>query len=235
VRSPEGLSADERAGVEHAFRYPRGRYNAARAAQLSGIPQRTVYDWADEGIVVPDFAAAHPKRWSYRDLVYLRLAGWLRAKGTSRAIVAAHVADLRARLADPGVDIATVRSNGSVVVIGDEPYDRHSGQQVFRALVSFLDVFDMLEPVDDLGRVRLWGPNLVHPSPHTYISPWVLGGEPCVEGSRVPTSTLLALRTERGLDTASIVRLYPSLDPAAVDDAIELESRLRGQDLPTAA
>jgi uncharacterized protein (DUF433 family) len=60
----------------------------------------------------------------------------------------------------------------------------------------------------------------------TSISPWVMGGEPCVRSTRIPTAGLYALRSERGLQTERIVALYPGLDVAHVEDAIKLEERL---------
>jgi hypothetical protein len=65
--------------LRHALRFPRGRYEASRAAHLSGIPERTIYDWSQGGALVADFHRASPMRWSYRDLVYLRLLARLRA------------------------------------------------------------------------------------------------------------------------------------------------------------
>jgi uncharacterized protein (DUF433 family) len=223
-----GLTPDERHAIQHAFRTPRGRYVVRRASQLSGIPERTIYDWALEGVLVPDFSGVTPKQWSYRDLVYLRLLGWLRAKRVPRPAAAEHVAALRDALLDPSVDITTVRTDGIVVLLDDEDLDRRTGQTVLKPVSDFLDVFDVLEPVDELGSHRLWGPSLVHPSAYTFISPWVMGGEPCAENTRIPTSTIHALATERGLGVAEIIELYPGLEAAAVEDAVGLERRLRG-------
>lgn len=71
-------SSNERTMIAYALRHPRGRYNADRTSQLSGVPKSTVYDWRRDGILVPDFTAANPSMWSYRDLVLLRLLAWLR-------------------------------------------------------------------------------------------------------------------------------------------------------------
>jgi uncharacterized protein (DUF433 family) len=120
-----------------------------------------------------------------------------------------------------------LRSDGTVMLLEDESVDRFSGQQVFDGLSELLDVFEMTEPIEGVSRAELWGPSLVRPSRLTYISPWVLGGEPCVADSRVPTSAIYALRIERSLDTGRIHALYPELPEEAIEDAIELEGRLR--------
>jgi uncharacterized protein (DUF433 family) len=70
---------------------------------------------------------------------------------------------------------------------------------------------------------------------HTSISPWVLAGDPCVRGTRIPTAAIRALREDRGLTFANIVELYPGLSTEAAEDADLLERRLRGLELPERA
>ncbi|MGH9118061.1 MAG: DUF433 domain-containing protein [Acidimicrobiales bacterium] len=221
------LTRDEQQLVLFAFRHPRGRYSAERACQLSGVPARTLYDWADARVLVPDYATARPKAWSYRDLGFARLLAWLRQKGNDRPDAAERVAHLRSLMADSAQQVTEVRSDGSVVLLGTETVDRLTGQQVLNGMASFLAVFDLLEPIAELGRKRLWGPDLLTPTHLTAISPWVMGGEPVVRATRIPTASLHALHYERGLETARIVALYPELDAEQVEDAIGLEDRLR--------
>ena len=220
------LTAEDRALVLRALRHPRGRYSAERAHQLSGVPARTLHDWATAEVLVPDWFAASPRGWSYRDIVYARLVAWLRRKHMERAAAAERVRYLRELLSTSQVD-PTIHSDGTIFLIGGERSDRFTGQQAFDGLVEVLDVFEMTEPIEGVSTGELWGPSLVHPSDHTYISPWVLGGEPCVEKSRVPSATLHALNVERGLDAVSIHHLYEFLSVEAIEDALELEARLR--------
>lgn len=221
------LTRDEQQLILFAFRHPRGRYSAERAGQLSGIPARTLYDWADARVLVPDYEAARPKAWSYRDLGFLRLLAWLRQRGLDRPEAATRVADLRAIMADAAQQVTEVRSDGSIVLLGEETVDRLTGQQVFDGMAGFISVFDLLEPIAELGRKRLWGPDLLAPSHRTVISPWVMGGEPVIRATRIPTASLYALRRERGLDSERIAALYPELQVEQVDDAIALEDQLR--------
>ena len=58
------LSSADRALVLRALKYPRGRYSAERASQLSSIPARTLHDWATSGSLVPDWVGARPRGWS---------------------------------------------------------------------------------------------------------------------------------------------------------------------------
>lgn len=226
------LTAEERAVVFDALQRPRGRYTARRASQLSGVPERTVYEWATRNILVPDFGRARPKQWSYRDLVYLRLLAWLRSRNMVRQEAARRVKWVRSQVMAgdlaPDTDVGTVLStDGRVMLLDGEDYDHVSGQQLLGGLEKLVTRFDLLSPVDELGSTPLWGPNLVHPSPRTFISPSVLAGEPCVTDTRIPTGSLLALSRDRGLDPSAITQLYPGLEEADVLDAISLETKLR--------
>lgn len=233
------LSKADRQLILSALQSPRGHYPCERASQLSGIPARTLRDWRQSGVLVPDWSNSSPYGWSYRDIVYARLMAWLRGKGMNRDDAAGRIGLLRDELAaadiDPTIaDDPTVRSDGMVFLIGQEHIDRLTGKQVFGALISFLDVFELVEPIEDVSKGNLWGPSLIRPSEHTYISPNVVAGEPCIIDSRIPTSTIHGLRSERGLDVHNIIALYPQLDEARIIDAIGLESRLR-RALPRAA
>jgi uncharacterized protein (DUF433 family) len=220
-------TTEQRQLILEALRHRRGRYNAQRAAQLSGVPERTVYEWATRRVLVPDYAAASPKQWSYRDLVYLRALAWMRSAGMERNRAAERVAFIRARMTNATGGVPLLHTDGRVLLWADGT-DEITGEQIFGGLEWLVRHFDLLDPVDDISGERMWGPNLVHPSARTVISPWVLAGEPCVRGTRIPTTSLLALRRERGLSPKGIVRLYPGLDVADVDDAVALETRLRG-------
>lgn len=220
---------DERRQLRDALRRPRGRYRTERAAQLSGIPARTLYHWAQHGVLSPDFPG-RPVEWSYRDLVYARLLAWLRTRSMPRDEAAARVGQIRAFMEGYEDTPTELRSDGVGLTFGDEPVDRLTGQAILDNMAGYAASFDLLVPIDlsELRRGRrLWGPNLAHPSTRTAISPAVMAGDPCVRGTRIPTATLYALTTERELTVQDITRLYPGLDPADVEDAIALEHRLR--------
>jgi uncharacterized protein (DUF433 family)/DNA-binding transcriptional MerR regulator len=223
------LSAAERLDLLHALRLPRGRYIAGRAAQLSGVPERTVYHWATQGILIPDFGDQRPKNWSYRDLVYLRLLAFLRSHHVELDAASGLTRQLKAEFANPDQDVETVISSasGAVAIGADLVEDMLTGQRAFDTMASYVGTFDLLAPLESNAPRRVWGPNLVRPSERTAISPWVLSGEPVVRDSRIPTATLYALTTTRKLLPSDLVALYPALDEEAVDDAVALEVRMR--------
>ena len=233
------MDAASESTVRYALRHPRGRYPADRASQLSGVPRSTLYDWRREAIYVPDFDGASPLAWSYRDLVYLRLLAWLRQLGMPRPRASERVAVVRVLVAE-GAEIRSIRTDGRTLVLDDDGAVQLGDQNLlpFDDFLGLLRTFDLLDPIDELrrrGGHRVWAPDLVTPSEHTFISPWVLAGDPCVHRTRIPTAAIHALRIDRGLSTADIVDLYPGLAPEAADDAYRLERRLRGFDLPEPA
>jgi len=229
MREGGSLTDEERGEVHRWLRSPRGRYSVDRASQLSGVPRSTIYDWNKNLIVVPDFSRTNPMQWSYRDLVFLRLTAWLRGQGMPRLEVAERVVVLRSLLDTTDDDVTVVHSDGNVFMVAPAELDRFTGAQVMSGMLKYVPEFDLAEAVkvEEIGAGRVWGPNLVHPSAHSSISPWVMAGDPCVTRTRIPTSTVYALHRERGLDAERIAALYKGLESDQVDDAIGLEERLR--------
>lgn len=228
--SAVALTDDERQGLREALRRPRGRYEAARAAQLSGVPQRTVYYWANHDVLVPDYIEDRPKAWSYRDLVFLRLTAWLRGHNIPLVDVVEKVQEWRRYFAAAPPGISTViHTDGVGLSLGPLREDELTGQGAFEELVAHTVSFDVLAPVTNEHdeRHRLWGPNLIRPSARTAISPWVLSGEPCLRRTRITTAGLYAMHRDRGLSADDLAELYPGVGAEAIDDGITLESRLR--------
>jgi DNA-binding transcriptional MerR regulator/uncharacterized protein (DUF433 family) len=229
------LDESEVEALKTALRTPRGQYAAERAAQLAGVPVRTLYYWASEGLLIPDYTG-RPMLWSYRDLVFVRLFTWLRSRRLAPHEVSLYIDEVRQAVSADDNDIRHVRAAQRRVLLGDEHFDRLTGEGFLPLLVHYLDAFNLVGPLNipELGRSRVWGPNLIRPSAHTAISPWVMSGDPCIRRSRLPTASVFALNQERGLAPVEIVDLYRgAITEAAAIDAIELEHRLRR--MPVAA
>ncbi len=219
---------DEESGVIWgSLARPIGRYDSERASQLSGIPRRTVNYWSQHELLVPDDQA--DRRWSYRDLVFLRVFAWLRTKRMSPEEAARRVRALKRAHYTESTRITRVRSQGKELLLGDESIDRISGEMVFTEVAGFFSELS-LEAVTgaaDLHGGRYEGPDLLRPRPRITIRPAVLSGEPCIRGTRIATNALYTLSKERGLVPAQIVRLYPGTTQSDVAQAIELEASLR--------
>ena len=179
-------------------------------------------------MLTPDWNGLGPRGWSYRDLLYIRLLAWLRKQGMGLPGASATVRLIRQVLTGHDID-PSIRSDGQHAFLGDESFDRFSGQQAFEGLTRFLTTFDIAQPVHEVSRSPMWGPGLVYPSTHTHISPWVLAGEPCVSRTRIPTTAIFALQEDRLLPSVGIRALYPQLTLEAIRDAINLEKTLRSK------
>ena len=216
-----------------ALRHSRGRYDNARASQLAGIPSSTIYEWRRKEVYVPDFSQDRPTAWSYRDLIYLRLMAFLRQGGMERHTAAHQVKRLK-REVERGTDVKYIYASKKTLVIDLERTNRTTGESLlpFETLDALFRVFTLQEPIKELARERqirrLWAPDLIRPSEHTFISPWIMAGDPCIRDTRIPTASIFALRTERGLTNTQIVALYDDVTMAEAEDAFALENQLRG-------
>jgi uncharacterized protein (DUF433 family) len=218
----------------------RGAYSAGRAAALSGVPKATVHYWARKEILVPSVSAERIRLWSYSDLLALRVIAWLRATKTApdgQAIAPTTMTAVRTGLRElSNIDLAlwteegspniAVNRGGRVVLNATPPPKHPDGQAGLDA-----DTLDLLRPLAIGQLVR--GPDLVTPRPRLRIVPGKLAGAPHVHRTRIETEALAALR-RRGLTVGKITALYPAIDTAEVEDALDLESELQ-PDLALAA
>src|SRR3984957_4176239 len=211
---------------------PRGAYTAERAAALSGVPKSTVHYWARQDILVPSVSAERVKLWSYGDLMALRTIYWLRqekqdesGREVPRTAMKAVRRALRESAAlkldlwsEDGAPLVTVDRSGEIVSEHDGEAQRPGGQSILGA-----GMLDLLAPFN--SREGLRGPDLSPPRPRLRIVPGKLGGAPHVLHCRLESQALGA-RAESGLAQAKIYRLYPDVEPAAIEDALDLERQL---------
>ncbi len=213
-----------------------GCYEAPRAAALSGVPVRTVYHWAANGLVVPSVSPVQEKLWSYADLMALRIVAWLRRPKAAEvdddpeSLPASPMPQVRIALAmldQRGMDLWSRDSGDSSPLVVDQRGGIHvkDGDHFVdvRGNESFpLGVWlDLLGPFDVAGHR---GPDLLAPRPHLRIAPERLAGEPHVENTRLTTRTLAGM-SARGFSVERIVDLY-SVSREAVEEAVDLESEL---------
>ena len=207
-----------------------GAYTADRAAALAGVPRSTLYYWARTGLVVPSVAQTKLKRWSYGDLLVLRLVDWLRrAKPNDVEVARVSVHRVRQsleRVEDLGEHLLTR---------GFELWVDHKGTLVLEDALGMhvalgggmaQDLIDTkVNLVRPFGIESMRGPDLVRPRPTLRIVPGKLSGEPHVEATRIPTLMLAALGL-RGFQPSAIVEMYPGLSATNVVEAIDLEVQL---------
>ncbi|MCL2768544.1 MAG: DUF433 domain-containing protein [Solirubrobacterales bacterium] len=219
---------------------PRGAYTAKRAAALSGVPKSTVHYWAREQILVPGVSSVRVKLWSYSDLLALRIIAWLRASKTApdgHTVPATAMRAVRTALRElSALDLALWTEEGSPnvavdrggrIVIDAEPSPEHPDGQAVLGVAAL----ELLRPLEIGRQVR--GPDLFSPRPRLRILPGKLSGAPHVHRTRIETEALAALR-RRGFTAERIKDLYPAIELADIEQALDLERELQ-PDLAAAA
>jgi uncharacterized protein (DUF433 family) len=195
-------------------------YEPRLAAALSGATLRQLSHWrkatASRGpVLVPELSAARPILYSFRDVVALRICVRLRQEASLQKIRRA-LDTLR-----DGLDEQKHLSSYQLVAGDDTIYfvaPDHAVDLVRRrGNVVIHEMVDVLQPFYRNGRQI---PNLLHPRNHLAVDPLIRGGEPVIEGTRIPASEVAALLKD-GIPPESIKDFYPGVTPQAARDAAD--------------
>jgi uncharacterized protein (DUF433 family) len=206
-----------------------GAYRASRAAALSGVPERTVHDWANKKVVVPSVPIERIKLWSYADLMALRVVSWLRnpkpqAGRDVRSTPMAKVKKALATLQDYGLEIWSPSAGARVLVdSGGEVIVVTGGKEFVGDQVVERALLDLAAPFELFNGLR--GPDLRRPRPHLRIIPGKLGGEPHVDHTRLE-SRAVAVLAARGFALDQLHELYPFASREVLEECISLEEQL---------
>jgi uncharacterized protein (DUF433 family) len=175
------------------------------------------------------------KRWSYSDLLALRLVDWLRhektrpdkpavplPKTTMRTIRRTLAAiERRGDRLNPCVKVWV--GTGGQLLLEAGGYPSVPIGAGLEQTIAYREGLDLIDAWTHTEGIR--GPNLDRPGPTLRLIPGKLSGEPHIEDTRVPTLMLGAL-AGRGLATPAIAALYPSLTTDNIVAAIALEVQL---------
>ncbi|PYC76903.1 hypothetical protein C7C46_21185 [Streptomyces tateyamensis] len=195
-------------------------YEPKLAAALSGATLRQLSHWrraaGERGaVLVPEISASRPILYSFRDVVALRACVRLREEASLQKIRRA-LSTLR-----EGLDEREHLSAYRLVAGGDTIYlaDPEHAVDLVRSKgnVVIHDMVDVLAPFYRGGR-RI--PDLLEPRPHVSIDPAVRGGEPVVEGTRIPATEVAALLRD-GVPPEQIGDYYPGVTAEAARDAAD--------------
>lgn len=216
----------------------RGAYSADRAASLAGVPVSTLYYWAREEIYVPGLSRGRLMLWSWPDLLALRAISWLRTTKPDLSVKATTMKQVRALLwtveEDSGDRLGERLARRSLVLRVDtsgRPYveiEDELAQPVDQGVLQLASsdlMIDLLAVYEPGQGIR--GPHLLTPRPQLRILPGKLGGEPHIQDTRIETRAVSAL-IQRGYEAEQIIELYPFLDVASVEQAVDLEEQLSG-------
>ncbi|MFJ4849165.1 MULTISPECIES: DUF433 domain-containing protein [unclassified Streptomyces] len=192
-------------------------YEPKLAAALSGATIRQLAHWrnpaASKGaILIPEVSRARPILYSFRDVVALRTCVKLRQETSLQKI--------RQALNTLREDLGERKHLSSYVLVaeGDSLYLAESGGAVDLLRggnVVIHELVDVLAPFYRNGRSI---PDLLRPRDHVAVDSSVRGGEPVIEGTRIPAADVAALVRD-GIPPDRINDFYPGVSAAAAEDA----------------
>ncbi|THV40691.1 DUF433 domain-containing protein [Glycomyces buryatensis] len=194
-------------------------YEPKLAAALTGATMRQLAYWRrprgeSKPLLQPEISEERPILYSFRDLIALRTFVSLREQFSLQKIRKA-----LNKLRDSGemdhLSRYTLVGDASTIYLveHDRGTDllRRPGQQVI------VEVVDILKPYYHQGRQV---PDLLRPRPHMIIDTGIRGGEPVIEGTRVPFEDVAGLMRD-GVPSAEIRDYYPSVSADAANDALD--------------
>jgi uncharacterized protein (DUF433 family) len=211
-----------------------GLYSTAQVSRLARIPISTLYEWRRRGIMRPSLQLIQgglvaDEGYSYADLTLARIIKALRDRHLDFDSASRALHHMYERLGPPDRGWANER----VYVVGNRIYvDRPDqwevtdatqlGQRVMEML--FGDLFDELRELDEEASI------IVPPQFRKYVQvkPEIMGGEPVIRDTRVPTATIVALFSEYGT-VERLTTLYRRISQEKIEKAIEYERYLDRQ------
>jgi len=209
-----------------------GFYTIAQVSRIARIPRRTLYEWRERDIIRPSVQIRNEQDqlvdagFSYADLTIIKIMRAMREDQLDLKSVGIALAHLFERLGRPSKGWA----DANVYLVGNRVYaDKPDEWEVTAAtgfgqkveVRLFGDMFEELRELEEEAEFLV--PERFRP--FVQIDPAVMGGEPVVKNTRLPTATLAALKA-KGKPVAEIVRLYEPLPKRSIKKAIEFEEYL---------
>ena len=209
----------------------KGFYSVGLASRLTRIPRRTLDDWHLNGIVQRDLSITDSdgrfvQGYSYYRVTLLKIVRAVRDGHYDLAAAAQALDYLYGRFGPPEKwpDKRVHVWENKIFADGSDEWGVTEailqGQSVETRLMG--DLFEELRAED--------GASILVPTqfrPFVTIHPDVMGGQPVVRGTRVPTATLAALISQQYM-VSEIARMYPFMDKESVTMAVEYERFLDG-------
>lgn len=212
-----------------------GFYSVQRVSRITGVPTRTIYRWAEEGTIVPamemrnEHGQTVKRGYSYAQVAIIKIVRALHEDKLDFRSVAIALQHLYERFGPPGKGWANqhVYILGSKVVgFKDDEWDHTVANEYGQKIETRLwgDLFDELRRLDEDASILV--PEQFRK--HIQINPKVMGGEPSIKGTRIPTASIAALH-KKGRSLAKLAELYRPVPAKAIRMALEYEEFLDKQ------
>jgi uncharacterized protein (DUF433 family) len=209
-----------------------GFYTSSQVSRLTGVPLATLNEWRRRKIVRPSLQLVQEdliadEGYSYADVTLIRVLRALREHRLTFDSAGKALRHMYERLGPPGRGWANERVyvEGNRIYV-DRPHDEWGatdatqlGQKVEPIL--FGDLFEELRQMDE-------GASILVPSKfqqYVQINPAVMGGEPVIRNTRVPTAVVrVMLQKYKTVDR--LARIYRTISKEALSKALEYEAYL---------
>ena len=208
-----------------------GFYSTSQVSRLARVPRSTLYDWKARNILRPSVQVMAgggrvDEGYSYADLTIVRLMRALRDDRLDLRSVGVALRHLFDRLGPPDKGW----HDAHVYIVGSKVYAElpdewettaatQFGQKVETRL--FGQLFPILREQEERGSI------LVPPefSQFVEINPEIMGGQPVIRDTRVPTAVLATL-VDKGHTLSELASLYAPIKHQAIKAAIDYERSL---------
>lgn len=205
-----------------------GFYSAHQISRLAGIPLQTLYLWKKRGIFRPSIRIVNAdgsteEGYSYGDLAVLKLLRALRLKQLNLKSAAITCRHLYERFGSPR---DKRWANAHVYIVGKDVFAHKPDNWETTLATKYGQKVDAyMLAVDKLFEedAALIVPSAF--SDYVEVDPNVMQGQPVIRDTRVPTSLLIALRSE-GWEYGDIAQWYAPIPINTIKKAVEFEKHL---------
>lgn len=217
-----------------------GCYSVRAMSRITTIPIRTLQDWKQRGIIAPSVELREgdeliEEGYSYADLTIVRILRALRDDDIDFSSAGTALRHLYTRFGPPGAggwEGAKVFFVGKHV-FAEQPDEWRMTEATQLGQGTMPELFGELFP--ELRALEHGADILIPPEFRAYVAidPEVMGGEPVVRGTRVPTGLIAAIAA-RGRSISAIARLYGNIPRKAIGAVIAYEAFLDSGSIPAA-
>ena len=210
-----------------------GFYSTPQVARLAQVPLSTLYDWKARKIITPSMRVMDGNNqvldgYSYADLTIIKILRALREDKLDLRHAGIALRHLWDRLGQPShgwADAQVFIVGSRIYAIKEDEWETTVATQFGQKIETrfFGDLVDILQETEEEGSL------LIPKDYRAYveIDPTIMGGQPVVYGTRVPTSILGMLR-KQGRTVTELAKLYFPIPRKTIAKAIEYESFLDG-------
>jgi uncharacterized protein (DUF433 family) len=188
-----------------------------------GPSSRQLHGWIRQSIGAVEDARASARVVTFEELVRLRMLTLLRAHGVPFSAIARaeHAARRLTGSPQPFVNEPVWTFGSDIILRIQEGLVAASkgGQLALPILEEFLRPVEHGLRFDAHGVAAAW-----QSAPGVVLSPGILFGAPCVEGTRIATEVIWSM-SRAGETVASLAEMYKLPEPA-IDEALSWEKRL---------